>query len=353
MKTSVGIFRKRLPIPTLAVMALGLILTGVGFSDIASNLWIGASGLLLVGLVLAKESILWRWRHEQLREELAGQRERAEQALAAERKQAEQALTTALAAERKRKADSSPNVEDCDKRIRIDALDLVKQLSRNDLKHSLIRFFEMNHRWIAMLEERNRRTAAATYDFIDREMPDALFCLDQFRVIESKRQQISGGYVLDLGVYKGGSTRRLARIFPERTIHGFDSFEGLPEDWSYTLAGTFGDVRGALPDVPDNVVLHKGWFDDTLPVWKEAHCDLPVSILRIDCDIYSSTKTVFDVLGDRLEPGSWLVFDELIGYRGWEKHEYRAFKEFIEKTGFDYSYVAYGLTHVVVRLGAA
>ncbi len=187
-----------------------------------------------------------------------------------------------------------------------------------------------------MLDERNRRTARATYDFIDREMPDALFNLDQFKVIESKRQQIPDGYVLDLGVYKGGSTRRLARIFPERTIHGFDSFEGLPEDWSYVLKGTF-DARGTLPDVPDNVVLHKGWFEDTLPAWKEAHCDLPVSILRVDCDIYSSTKTIFDVLGDRLEPGSWLVFDELIGYRGWKKHEYRAFREFIEKSGFDSS----------------
>ena len=111
-------FRKRLPIPTVAVMALGLILTGAGFSDVvssdvASRWWIGASGLLLVGLVAAKESILWRWRREQLREELAGQRGRAEQALTAERKraeqaltaerrQAEQALTTVLAAERKR-----------------------------------------------------------------------------------------------------------------------------------------------------------------------------------------------------------------------------------------------------------
>ena len=94
-----GIDRKRLPILTLAVWSLGLILVGVGgFSDIAARWWIGASGLLLVGLVAAKESILWRWRREQLREELAGQQRRAEQALAAERKRTEQAL----AAERKR-----------------------------------------------------------------------------------------------------------------------------------------------------------------------------------------------------------------------------------------------------------
>ena len=103
--------RLRLPIPTLAVMALGLLLVGgAGLPDTASpRWWVGVVGLLLVGLFAAKETILWRWRRDQLREELAGERRRAEQALAAERKRAEQALAAerkraeqALAAERKR-----------------------------------------------------------------------------------------------------------------------------------------------------------------------------------------------------------------------------------------------------------
>ena len=47
-----------------------------------------------------------------------------------------------------------------------------------------------------------------------------------------------------------------------------------------------------------------------------------------------------------------MVFDELIGYRGWENHEFKAFMEFIDETGFDYAYVAYGLTYVIVRLSA-
>ena len=89
-RPSVGRLRKLLPIPTLAVWALGLILVGAGlFSDAASMWWIGASGLALVGLVGAKESILWRWRREQLREELAGQRRQADLGLAAERQRAE------------------------------------------------------------------------------------------------------------------------------------------------------------------------------------------------------------------------------------------------------------------------
>ena len=244
---------------------------------------------------------------------------------------------------------------DDERHVIINVPHVLRQLNTNDAKHLIISFFERNHRWIANLVDRNRRTAAATNDHIEREMSGALFYLDQFAVIENKRDLMYelGGYILDLGVYKGGSTGRLARIFPDETIHGFDSFEGLPEDWTYVLKGAFGDTEGRLPDVPGNVALHKGWFEDTLPRWKASHCDRPISILRIDCDIYSSTKTIFDVLGDRLESGSWIVFDELIGYRGWEKHEYKAFKEFIDKSGFDYSYVAYGLTYAIVRLGGS
>lgn len=183
-------------------------------------------------------------------------------------------------------------------------------------------------------------------------MPDALFHLDQFAVIASKKDRIMAldGHIMDLGVYKGESTRSLARIFPDRTIHGFDSFEGLPGDWSFTLAGAFGEVRGRLLDVPSNVVLHKGRFDETLPAWSRHYGGTPISLLRVDCDIYASTKTVFDVVGPMLRPGSWIVFDELIGYRGWQHHEFRAFQEFLDGSGLACEYVAYGLTYAIVKL---
>ena len=105
-----------------------------------------------------------------------------------------------------------------------------------------------------------------------------------------------------------------------------------------------------LPAMPDNVELHKGWFDDTLPVWLQNHGDTIISLLRVDCDLYSSTKTCLDVLKPLIRSGTWIVFDELIGYRGWEYHEYKAFMEFIEDTGFEFEYVAYGLTYTIVHL---
>lgn len=158
------------------------------------------------------------------------------------------------------------------------------------------------------------------------------------------------GQILDLGVYQGASTRTLAGIYPHKTIHGFDSFEGLPEDWGHHGKGSFGEVKGALPNVPDNVELHKGWFDDTLPGWLAQHNEQPISLLRVDCDLYSSTRKVLTVLRPLIRSGTWILFDELIGYRTWEDHEYKAFMEFVDETGFEFDYIAYGLTYTLVHL---
>jgi hypothetical protein len=233
--------------------------------------------------------------------------------------------------------------------IKLDTRSFVRDLGSGPLNAELQHFFAANHRFIAMLMEKNRRAAVDTYDFVDAMMPKAMFHPRQMDVIESRKEDIIrlNGHILDLGVYKGGSTRALARIFPDRTIHGFDSFEGLPEDWTHALKGAFGDIKGVLPNMPSNVRLYKGWFDQTLPTWYEKNKDAPISLLRIDCDIYSSTKTIFDVLGALVRPGTWIVFDELIGYRGFKDHEYKAFHEFMERTGIGFEYVSFGLTYAL------
>ena len=237
-------------------------------------------------------------------------------------------------------------------RMKIDIPDAVKQLGSADARVQLHQLMSWNHRWIAMLAERNRRTAVSSYDFIEKVMPNARFSINQFDVIRDKQAEIMelDGHILDLGVYQGVSTRALARTFPSRTIHGFDSFEGLPEDWAHQGKGAFGEVKGVLPNMPDNVKLYKGWFDDTLPGWYAAHSDTPISLLRVDCDLYSSTRTILTELRPLIRSGTWIVFDEYIGYRTWEEHEYKAFMEFVDETGFEFEYVAYGLTYTILRL---
>ena len=159
------------------------------------------------------------------------------------------------------------------------------------------------------------------------------------------------GLLLEFGVQKGGSIRALARMTP-RTIHGFDSFEGLPEAWAGTpeQRGKFS-LGGKTPSVPANVTLHKGWFDQVLPGFLAAHAG-PVAFVHVDCDIYSSTKTVLEALKPRFVPGTVLLFDEYFNYPNWRQHEFKAFQEFVADTGARYRYVGYSMKngHVAVVL---
>lgn len=105
-----------------------------------------------------------------------------------------------------------------------------------------------------------------------------------------------------------------------------------------------------MPDLPENVRLYKGWFDETLPTRAEDHRESRITLLRIDCDIYSSTKAILDSVGHLITAGTWLLFDEMIGYRGRQNHEYKALREFLDSSEFAAEYVAQSLTYVLVRL---
>ena len=131
------------------------------------------------------------------------------------------------------------------------------------------------------------------------------------------------GLFLEFGVATGRSIRHIADLvgFP---IYGFDSFEGLPEDWRTGFAR--GKFAMNAPEVPANVSLVKGWFSDTLPEFLLQHPEA-VSFLHIDCDLYSSTKCVFDLLSDRILSGTVIQFDEYWNYPAWKEHEFRAFEE--------------------------
>ncbi|MEE9493241.1 MAG: tetratricopeptide repeat protein [Gammaproteobacteria bacterium] len=154
------------------------------------------------------------------------------------------------------------------------------------------------------------------------------------------------GLYLEFGVCFGTSINIIASRV-ECAVHGFDSFEGLPEAWetgsSVTAtddqAGTYS-TRGQLPQTLDNVTLYPGLFDTTLPGFVDKHSG-SVSFINVDCDLYSSTKTVFDNLGSRIVPGTVIVFDEFFCYPEWRQHEYKAFQEFVADAGVDYEYLAF------------
>ena len=151
------------------------------------------------------------------------------------------------------------------------------------------------------------------------------------------------GLFLEFGVKKGETIRQIADI-TTGTVHGFDSFQGLPEDWTGMAIrkGRFSQ-KGKLPKVPENVMLHPGWFNESLPGFKQKYRE-PIAYIHIDCDLYSSTKTIFDELADRFVPGTVIVFDEYFNYPNWQQHEYKAFQEFVASHGITYQYLGF-LSH--------
>ena len=168
-------------------------------------------------------------------------------------------------------------------------------------------------------------------------------------VLEMSLRQVSiAGHYLEFGVYKGGTIRFIAdRVGRSQQIHGFDSFTGLREAWSGDTSRF--DAEGHLPTVPHNVELHKGYFSDTLPGWVENHPG-PVAFLHVDCDLYSSTKSIFEHLEDRIVPGTIIVFDEYFNYPNWKEHEFRAFQEFVEGHQVRYEYLGYARFQAAVKI---
>lgn len=158
---------------------------------------------------------------------------------------------------------------------------------------------------------------------------------------------MANGALLEFSVSAGVSISYIARRVGARTVHGFDSFLGCPDGGVVPVGGTGAKFSvskltrgGALPVVPDNVVLHNGWFTETLLDFV-ATLNEPVALLHIDCDIYSSTRDVFTALAHHLVPGPIIVFNEYYGIYGWVRQEFLAFQEFGSANGVEYEYLSY------------
>ena len=134
---------------------------------------------------------------------------------------------------------------------------------------------------------------------------------------------------LEFGVYEGESLRWWAEHLtdPSSRLVGFDSFEGLPEDWRPGHGVGRFRTAGPPPIEDSRVSYVVGWFDDTLPDYKPPEHDRLV--VNIDCDLYSSALTVLAWVEPHLRPGTLVYFDELID----SHHEMRAFLESLAKSG--------------------
>jgi hypothetical protein len=164
---------------------------------------------------------------------------------------------------------------------------------------------------------------------------------DRDAVLRALAEQVADERVLylEFGVLRGKSLRwwSSALRHPEARLHGFDSFEGLPD--AFDVGGPYGcgacNAQGVIPDLDDpRVALYPGWFEDVLPSYAPPAHD--VLVVTMDADLYSSTIVVLRWLKAHLEPGSYLYFDNLSR----PEHEPRAFEEFMRESGLRFVPVA-------------
>ena len=194
-----------------------------------------------------------------------------------------------------------------------------------------------------------RRAFEDTLDFISEKMPRAIaFPVPRDLLCHALDLVTLDGLVVEFGVYQGKTVNLIAKRLKASRVDGFDSFVGLPEAWAgnHMARGWFSS-NARQPRVRKNVRLHAGWFDDTLPKFVASNPG-PVAFMHVDCDLYSSTATIFEHLGDRVVPGTVMVFDEYFNYPNWQAHEHRAFTEFIERSGCAFEYVGYAFSQVAV-----
>ena len=153
------------------------------------------------------------------------------------------------------------------------------------------------------------------------------------------------GIVAEFGVFHGKSIRLISSM-TSSAVDGFDTFEGIPEQWGDEPAGSYTANKEIPERVPNNVRFHVGLFSDTLPGYVASLPppeQLPVRMLNIDCDLYQGTVEILHYLSDRIGPGSVLIFDEYLMTPTWKEDEYKAFQEACEKFGWEYEYLGFSL----------
>lgn len=121
------------------------------------------------------------------------------------------------------------------------------------------------------------------------------------------------GELAECGVYKGGTAKILAELVPDRPLHLFDTFAGMPETdpaLDFHKKGDFADtdiesVRQYLAD-HKNVTCVPGLIPGSLDVIR----DRTFSFVHIDLDLYSSIKSACEFFYPRVQPGGTLLFDD-------------------------------------------
>jgi len=112
----------------------------------------------------------------------------------------------------------------------------------------------------------------------------------------------------------------------ESRFYGFDTFDGLPEDWGPFKKGSFSN-NNALPTIRDNRgKFYKGLFQQTVPTFLKELDNSKRNVLMMDADLWSATLYALTMLAPVLKKGDIIFFDEFVV----PTHEFKAYLDFVQ-----------------------
>ena len=133
---------------------------------------------------------------------------------------------------------------------------------------------------------------------------------------------------IEFGVAAGHSFKWFLtqNTHPDSRFYGFDTFDGLPEDWGPFKKGAFSN-NNALPLINDERgKFYKGLFQQTIPVFVKELDASKRNVLMMDADLYSATLYALTSLAPYLKTGDIIFFDEFVV----PTHEFKAYLDFIQ-----------------------
>jgi hypothetical protein len=179
---------------------------------------------------------------------------------------------------------------------------------------------------------------------IQRIVSDTPVIGDRLQVLKFSIDRCIDDITLDyfeFGVFDGRTINYIASIKPHNVIYGFDSFLGLPRDWNFRCKKGAFNLNGKLPIVKPNIKLISGWYGGQAGTVKPffENYSSNIGFIHIDCDLYHSTKIVFDNIHKFIQKDVVIQFDELINCHNSENHELKAWVEYVNQHNIKYEYL--------------
>jgi hypothetical protein len=133
---------------------------------------------------------------------------------------------------------------------------------------------------------------------------------------------------------------------PDSRFYGFDTFEGLPEDFGPFARGTMAAALESLNVTDPRAAFYKGLFQDTLNPFLDQYDNNRRKLIHMDADIFSATLFSLSQLYKFLNDGDIIMFDEFAV----PMHEFRAFKIFAESFYVKYDVIAAANNYLFVAV---